>query len=106
MLNNNQFNEIIEIIGSGWLLLSISESKIFFEIYPIRKEIAITINNELGPNTYESYEAGKFEILSCNNNIIEEVKLLVNKSAERILKEYLFSKKNEILDYYRQNIVL
>lgn len=108
MLNNNQFNEIIEMTGSGWLLLSISESEVNFEIYPPKKEIAITIikNNELRPNTYESYEAGKFEILSCNNNIIEEVKLLVNKNAERILKEYLFRKKDEILDYYRKNIVL
>lgn len=108
MLNNNQYNEIIEMIGSGWLILSIFESKIIYEIYnrPTKREITITINKELAPNTFESYKAGKIEILSCKNNIIDDIKLSIDKGMEKILQDFLFGKKNEVFDYYRQNIVL
>ena len=46
MLNNNQFNEIIDLIGTSWLLLSLFEPMNFLEVYTQPTGTAIIITAE------------------------------------------------------------
>lgn len=106
-LFDNYVDEIIYLIGINWLILSRSSDGDFLK--PILQQTGTVVKIYLKRDAglyYENDEVGEFEILSCEENLITEVKLLIYTSEERQLKNFLFNRKNEIIEYYRDNIIL
>lgn len=108
VLNNNYIDEIIYLIGINWLILSRSSDGDFLK--PILQQtgtvVKIYLKRDTGLYHYENDEAGEFEILSGEENLITGAKLLIYISEERQLKNFLFNRKNEIIEYYKDNIIL
>ncbi len=103
--NKNLDNEIIDLMGVNWLLLSELEPTHF--LFPSKLQtcigIMIQVQKEIHPSVYINDE-GIFYIISREGNVIKEVKLQVKDN--NLINEFLLEKKNEIFDYYRKNIVL
>lgn len=107
-LFDNYLDEIIYLIGINWLILSRSSDGDFLKpiLQPTGAVVKIYLKRDVGLYHYENDEAGEFEILSCEENLITEVKLLIYTSEKRQLKNFLFNRKDEIIKYYRDNIIL
>lgn len=108
IFDKKYIEEIIALIGVNWLLISLSsDGKI---LNPILQQtgfaIKIILRRLLRHNMYESYEGGTFEILSCENELINEIRLIAYHDVESQLKNFLFNRKDEIIKYYRDNIIL
>lgn len=107
VLNANYIGEMIQLLGVNWLLISK-----FFDGYCLEpvvqsaeSEITIILSTERY-NTRESYEGGVFKILSCEENVIKKIELIIRPRMETELKSFLFKKRNEIIEYYKNNVIL
>lgn len=108
IFDKKYIEEIIHLIGANWLLISLSSDGQILD--PIMRQtgfaIKIILRRQLRHNMYESYEGGTFEILSHDNSLINNTQLIAYRSLEKDLKNFLFNRKNEIIEYYRDNIIL
>lgn len=99
--------EIIQLLGVNWLLISKSFDGYCLEpvVQSAGSEITIILSTERY-NTRESYEGGTFRILSCEENVIKEIELIIRPRMETELKSFLYEKRNEIIEYYKNNVIL
>lgn len=108
IFDKKYIEEIITLIGTNWLLISLSSDEQILDPIMLQTGFAIKIllRRWLRHNMYESYEGGTFEILSHDNSLINEIRLITYRSLEKDLKNFLYNRKDEIIEYYRDNIIL
>lgn len=97
ILSNKFIDEIIELVGTNWLLLSRLSNNCFLE--KLQEEIKIIILGEY------NYSAGSFRVSSSNYEIINVIGIEYFYNAENTLKHFLFERIDEIIMYYKNNIM-
>ena len=105
--NKNLDNELINLIGTSWLLLSELENIHFSHPSSLQTGpvINIIIQRKMQSGVFVQYK-GRFNIISYEGNIIKGVKLLTNSSYDNGINEFFLEKRNKIFSYYLSNIIL
>lgn len=77
IFTENNIDEIINLIGTNWLLLPEGYGSVIFEpvVYQTGSKIQINLTREIDSSHYKPYQVGDFDIISCEDNIIKEIRL-------------------------------
>lgn len=104
----DNIDEIINLIGTNWLLLPEGYDSVIFEpvVYQTGSKIQINLTREIDSSHYQPYQVGDFDIISCEDNIIKEIKLYSYQNEIKNLKAFLFKKIPEIADFYKSTQTL
>lgn len=104
----DNIDEIINLIGTNWLLLPEGYGSVIFEpvVYQTGSKIQINLTREIDSSHYQPYQVGDFDIISCEDNIIKEIKLYSYQNEIKKLKGFLFKKLPEIVDLYKSTLTL
>lgn len=108
IFTENNIDEIINLIGTNWLLLPEGYGSVIFEpvVYQTGSKIQINLTREIDSSHYKPYQVGDFDIISCEDNIIKEIRLYSYQNEIKNLKEFLFKKIPEIADFYKSTQTL
>lgn len=108
IFTENNIDEIINLIGTNWLLLPEGYGSVIFEpvVYQTGSKIQINLTREIDSSHYKPYQVGDFDIISCEDNIIKEIRLYSYQNEKKKLKEFLFKKIPEIADFYKSTQTL
>lgn len=104
----DNIDEIINLIGTNWLLLPEGYGSVIFDpvVYQTGSKIQINLTREINSSHYQPYQVGDFDIISCEDNIIKEIRLYSYQNEKKKLKEFLFKKIPEIADFYKSTQTL
>lgn len=104
----DNIDEIINLVGTNWLLLPEGYGSVIFEpvVYQAGSKIQINLTRNIDSSHYESYRVGTFDIISCEDNIIKEINFYSYQNDIKRLKEFLFKKIPEIVDFYKSTLIL
>lgn len=77
IFTENNIDEIINLIGTNWLLLPEGYGSVIFEpvVYQTGSKIQINLTREIDSSHYKPYQVGDFDIISCEDNIIKDIRL-------------------------------
>lgn len=104
----DNIGEIVDLIGTNWLILQQSDDDIIFEplVYQTGSKIQINLTRNLNNSYYDTDTVGSFDILLCEDKIIKETKLYSYHNVVKKLMVFLFERKSLIIEYYKDNIIL
>lgn len=104
----DNIDEIVNLIGTNWLILQQSDDDIIFEplVHQTGSKIQINLTRNLNNSYYDTDTVGGFDILLCEDKIIKETKLYSYHNVVKKLMVSLFERKSLIIEYYKDNIIL
>ncbi|MBS1436898.1 MAG: hypothetical protein HP007_03805 [Bacteroides sp.] len=104
----DNIDEIINLIGTNWLILQQSDDDITFElvVHQAGSKIQINLARNLNNSYYDTDTIGYFDVLLCEDKIIKETNLYSYHNVVKKLMVNLFERKNLIIGYYKDNIIL
>ena len=104
----DNIGEIVDLIGTNWLILQQSDDNIIFEplVHQTGSKIQINLKRNLNNSYYDIDKVGSFDVLLCEDKIIKEIKLYSYHNVVKKLMVFLFEIKSLIIEYYKDNIIL